>query len=306
MTTHFFLVLQPTKCTRNLSSDSSHKFNQIELMSTHDLISLDRGRLTHHPLWFVTCQKMSLFHLQNTKVFNAVSVFRNTYSNKSSDVKECFLEYSSKHIIWCQGELLYARFKVPASSGSLTALVSQPSLWSIWTNCADGLKQLDFRSLPHGSRTMWMPQFGFFSGINISLIGCLNKNSKIVLFPRKDQLPERGNAQWTDAFYRGRRSSRIQVPDLQNQIWYHLCPTFCRFSMQPRAPTIFCLSAGKLLTTLDSPLQLGTQTTSGAKLLLVQPTLASHYKHTVLRRMEDLKNGQLDITGIEHINEIDI
>ena len=29
--------------------------------------------------------------------------------------------------------------------------------------------------------------------------------------PRKDQLPERGNAQWTDAFYRGRRSSRIQV-----------------------------------------------------------------------------------------------
>ena len=56
-----------------------------------------------------------------------------------------------------------------------------------------------------------MPQFGFFSGINNTLIGCKNNNNKIVLFPRKDQLPERGNAQWTDAFYRGRRSSRIQV-----------------------------------------------------------------------------------------------
>jgi len=25
-----------------------------------------------------------------------------------------------------------------------------------------------------------------------------------------------------------------------------------------------------------------------------------------LRRMEELKNGQLDVTGMEHINEIDI
>ena len=66
-----------------------------------------------------------------------------------------------------------------------------------------------------------MPQFGFFSGINVyfnqsfhinlSNMSCLNSNNKIVLFARKDQLPERGNAQWTDAFYRGRRSSRIQV-----------------------------------------------------------------------------------------------
>ena len=51
----------------------------------------------------------------------------------------------------------------------------------------------------------------------------------VTSFPRKDQLPERSSAEWTDAFYRGRRSSRIQVSyflHFRNQIWYHLCPKF--------------------------------------------------------------------------------
>jgi len=86
------------------------------------------------------------------------------------------------------------------------------------------------------------------------------------LFLRKDQLPERSSAEWTDAFYRGRRSSRIQVFDAAPGTYYLL------------------LEARKTLDNLGLTLTLGD----------------SEY----LRRMEDLKNGQLDVAGIEHINEI--
>jgi len=123
------------------------------------------------------------------------------------------------------GELLYARFNVPASSGSLTALVT-----ATWIE-------------DHVHAPVW-------------------------LFLRKDQLPERGNAQWTDAFYRGRRSSRIQVFDAAPGTYYLL------------------LECKQTLHNLGLTLTLGDT--------------------DYLRRMEDLKNGQLDITGIEHINEIDI
>jgi len=121
------------------------------------------------------------------------------------------------------GELLYARFVVPASSGSLTAVVT-----ASWVE-------------DHVTAPVW-------------------------LFLRKDQLPERSSAEWTDAFYRGRRSSRIQVFDAAPGTYYLL------------------LEARKTLDNLGLTLTLGD----------------SEY----LRRMEDLKNGQLDVAGIEHINEI--
>jgi len=142
------------------------------------------------------------------------------------------------------GELLYARFNVPASSGSLTALVT-----ATWIE-------------DHVHAPVW-------------------------LFLRKDQLPERGNAQWTDAFYRGRRSSRIQVlaglaePDLISSL-SHILQVF------DAAPGTYYL----LLECKQTLHNLGLTLTLGDT--------------DYLRRMEDLKNGQLDITGIEHINEIDI
>jgi len=85
----------------------------------------------------------------------------------------------AEHQSLLKGELLYARFKVPESSGSLTALVT-----ATWIE-------------DHVTAPVW-------------------------LFLRKDQLPERGNAQWTDAFYRGRRSSRIQVSDAAPGTYYLL------------------------------------------------------------------------------------
>jgi len=124
-----------------------------------------------------------------------------------------------------RGELLYARFNVPASSGSLTAVVT-----ATWRE-------------DHVTAPVW-------------------------LFLRKDQLPERGSAQWTDAFYRGRRNSRIQVVDAEEGTYYLLLE--CRQTLD---------NLGLTLTLGDTD---------------------------YLRRMEELKNGQLDITGIEHINEIDI
>ena len=102
-----------------------------------NMTTLHRDRLTHRQWWFVTCQKMLLFHSQNTKVFNAVSASQNTcpwhwlndIDSMSKHFNWCQGEFPRiliKHIIWCKGELLYARFKVPASSGSISALVSHP------------------------------------------------------------------------------------------------------------------------------------------------------------------------------------
>merc|ERR1711909_254301 len=131
----------------------------------------------------------------------------------------------AEHQSLLEGELLYARFKVPESSGSLTALVT-----ATWIE-------------DHMTAPVW-------------------------LFLRKDQLPERGNAQWTDVFYRGRRSSRIQVSDAAPGTYYLLLE--CRQTLH---------NLGLTLTIGDTD---------------------------YLRRMEELKNGQLDIAGMEHINEIDI
>jgi len=158
-----------------------------------------------------------------------VSVCKRGPSHKSSVVvrhlpKDVTLPLA-EHQSLLEGELLYARFKVPESSGSLTALVT-----ATWIE-------------DHVTAPVW-------------------------LFLRKDQLPERGNAQWTDVFYRGRRSSRIQVSDAAPGTYYLL------------------LESRKTLDNLGLTLTLGDT--------------------DYIRRMEELKNGQLDITGMEHINEIDI
>jgi len=143
----------------------------------------------------------------------------------------------AEHQSLLKGELLYARFKVPESSGSLTALVTSPKLpkWDFLVTAT------------------WIED---------------HVTAPVWLFLRKDQLPERGNAQWTDAFYRGRRSSRIQVSDAAPGTYYLLLE--CRQTLH---------NLGLTLTIGDT---------------------------AYLRRMEKLKNGQLDIAGMEHINEIDI
>ena len=167
----FFLVLlQPKKCTRHLLSDSSHKFNQIWQHCTGTASHIVSGGSSLAKRCYSSTRRTrkssTRWVLPRTLVHDIDSMTLTQCPNISTDVKESFPEYSYKHIIWCQGELLYARFKVPASSGSISALVSHPKPLINLDKLCRWPKQLDFRSLPHGLRTMWMPRFGFFSGIN--------------------------------------------------------------------------------------------------------------------------------------------
>ena len=87
-----------------------------------------------------------------------------------------------------KGELLYARFVVPASSGSLTAVVSYNiffvMLFLQWVVVSHRQKNvladrlLWFRLQPHGLKTTWLPQFGFFSGITFSMFPWIVNNCK--------------------------------------------------------------------------------------------------------------------------------
>ena len=139
---------------------------------------------------------------------------------------------------------------------------------------------------------------------------CIATLYKVTSFPRKDQLPERSSAEWTDAFYRGRRSSRIQVSyflHFRNQIWYHLCPKFA--GLWRGAWNVLPFAGGA-----KNPWQSGTYShTRGLRISEVSQVVHLQYNtysvplsknNTFCRRMEDLKNGQLDVAGIEHINEI--
>ena len=89
-------LLQPTKCTQKLSSECEHRFTKIEF---------------HTKLWSDNIAQGP--------------------SHKSSVVvrhlpKDVTLPLA-EHQSLLKGELLYARFNVPESSGSLTALVNRPS-----------------------------------------------------------------------------------------------------------------------------------------------------------------------------------
>ena len=100
--------------------------------------------------------------------------------------------YSSKTLVAkhfpLKGELLYARFVVPASSGSLTAVVSYNiffvMLFFQWVVVNHRQKNvlanrlLLFRLQPHGLKTTWLPQFGFFSGITFSMFPWIVINCK--------------------------------------------------------------------------------------------------------------------------------
>ena len=61
-------LLQPTKYTQKLSSESAHTNSiNFDLIQNCDVTVSHRDRHHHHQWWFVTCQKMSLFHWQSTK-----------------------------------------------------------------------------------------------------------------------------------------------------------------------------------------------------------------------------------------------